>query len=40
MNIIMKWILSIGLFIDNPVIKGNQWTNPANTANTAPIDKT
>jgi len=39
-NIIKNWDLDqIGCIV-RPENKGNQWLNPANNANTAPIDKT
>lgn len=39
-NINKNWILSVKLFIANPVKIGNQWINLAIIAKTIPIDKT
>lgn len=39
-NIMAKCVLAHVLFSVNPVNSGNQWTNPAIIANTAPMDKT
>jgi len=39
-NIIKNWIFNHFGFIVNPTINGNQLTNPAIRANTAPILKT
>jgi len=39
-NITPKWILDHVLCRVNPVRRGNQWTNPAMMAKTAPIERT
>jgi len=39
-NIIINCLFNQDGFIDVPVNKGNQWTNPAIIANTAPMERT